>query len=280
MIIELGDKSANVSCSPSASASASSTNTNMGKMSNPPTTDKETIHLEPSQDDQIAKPYLVAPLDVQLQVKDSGKRVALFCSSYSDIPVSYFKAAQRIGTLLAQRGCALIYGGGSWGLMGVVASTMDQTYQETICNNSNSKDEKSNSVNRSIAGICPSFMMESAGHCYGQTVIVNDMAERKQLINNLADVFLILPGGFGTMDEMTEVLTWNQLGYMNKLVAILNTENYFDGWWQWCQRAVQEGFIKPVFVENIIIAQDPEELIEKIFTTTLKPISGKYFTKA
>lgn len=226
-----------------------------------------TVHLEPTQEDKIIPPDIVDASQVKLSVSGEGKRVALFCSSYSDIPVSCFEASKQVAILLAQYGCALVYGGGSWGLMGVVASTMDACY-------------KSQSKLPPILGVCPRFMMGSAGRCYGQTIITEGMAQRKKCINQFADVFLVLPGGFGTMDEMTEMITWNQVGLMNKLVAIFNVDGFYDGWWEWCQRAVRDGFIKPVFVENIIISSNPEDLVQQIIHNTPKPIPGKFITKA
>lgn len=200
--------------------------------------------------------------DVKLNVREGGKSVAVFCGSGSDTPPIYYEHARKLGILLAQTGCALIYGGGSWGLMGATASS---AYEAGI---------------GSIVGVLPDFMRHSAGLCYGQTVMVNNMAVRKSHIGELSDVFVALPGGFGTMDEVTEMLTWNQLGFMNKAVFFLNTDGFFDAWWSWCQRAQQDGFIKPVFFQNVYIADTPEELMEQVLTRKIIPIEGKYFTKA
>lgn len=207
-------------------------------------------------------PQLYEFKDVKLTVRESGKRVALFCGSGSELAPIYYEHARRLGKLLAEAGCALIYGGGSWGLMGAAASS---AYEAGIS---------------SIVGVLPDFMRHSAGLCYGQTVMVSSMATRKSYISELSEVFVALPGGFGTMDEVTEMLTWNQLGFMNKAVFFLNTNEFFDGWWSWCKRAQQEGFIKPVFLENVSIVNTPEELVEQLLTRKIVPIEGKYLTKA
>ena len=200
---------------------------------------------------------------VNVEYRKGAKRVGIFCSSSPTLPPKYYESASKFGRLLAEHGCALIYGGGSWGMMGTIASS---AYESGLPTNS-------------IVGIIPSFMSSTAGRCYGQTVLVPTMSARKSLINDLSDVFVALPGGFGTLDEVTEMLTWNQLGYINKLIAFLNTDGFYDGLWNWMQKAVADGFIRPVFVDNIIISDTPEQLIHEILSRNVCPVDGKFFTK-
>ena len=159
----------------------------------------------------------VAVEEVEVVLGNGGKRVAVFCGSASNISLEYVDAAQRLGKLLAERGCSLVYGGGSWGLMGAVAKSAVENGIQTVI------------------GILPEFMISTSGPCYGQVVIVPTMAKRKEIVDHFSDIFLTLPGGFGTLDEMTEMLTWNQIGMNNKFVGILNTAGFYDEWWKWCQ---------------------------------------------
>lgn len=216
---------------------------------------KEIYESNPSQ--------IVTLEKVEMKVGGvEGKRVAVFCSSSSNLRPEYVKDAQDLGSLMAERGCALVYGGGSWGLMGEVAKSATASNAPTI------------------VGVLPDFMQSTSGPCYGQVIVVKSMAERKATIDSLADVFIALPGGFGTLDEITEMLTWNQIGINNKLIGILNTLGFYDDWWRWVQRAVDEGFIKPHHMNNVIIAQTPGELLNQILTRTPKEVPGKFRTRA
>lgn len=199
--------------------------------------------------------------EVTLAAGEGGKRVAVFCGSAAGLHPEYHEAAARLAELLAARRCALIYGGGSWGLMGEVA-------------------RKAHHHGMPILGVLPEFMRSSSGPCYGELVMVKGMAERKTVINAHADVFVVLPGGFGTIDEMSEMLTWNQLGINNKLIGILNTRGYYRAWWEWCCEAVREGFVSEIFQRHVILADTPEELVEQLLTRVPEAIPGKYFTRA
>jgi hypothetical protein len=200
--------------------------------------------------------------EVEIILNNGGKRVAVFCGSASSVPLEYVDAARRVGRLLAERGCALVYGGGSWGLMGEVAKSAVENGIQTVI------------------GVLPEFMTSTSGPCYGQVVVVPTMAKRKEVVNRFSDVFITLPGGFGTLDEMTEMLTWNQIGINNKFIGILNTAGFYNDWWRWCQRAVTDGLIRPEFMKNIIFADTPEQLVEEIMCRTPVEIPGKFLTRA
>lgn len=196
---------------------------------------------------------------LELSVVPPGKRVAVFCSSSATCPLPYFQAARQVGTLLSQNGCVLIYGGGSWGLMGELAS---------------------GAAGAPIVGVIPELMVSTAGETPGQVVIVKGMAERKRVIDSLADVFVGLPGGFGTLDELTEMLTWNQIGVNNKLVILVNIDGFFDHWLKWCERAKSENFIREEHTKNFIVVNTPEEMVEAILLREPIKIPGKFRTKA
>lgn len=204
---------------------------------------------------------IVQAEEVSLAAAPGGKRVAVFCSSASNLDVKYQRAAQQLGELLGQWGCALIYGGGSWGLMGEVARS---AHKQGV----------------SILGVVPTFMVSTFGDCYGEVVVVDGMASRKALIDQHADVFLALPGGFGTLDEITEMLTWNQIGMNNKLIGLLNTDGFYSEIWAWVQKSVKQGFINPSHVENLIMADTPEELIHQLMTRVPEAVPGKFRIKA
>lgn len=203
----------------------------------------------------------IQPSEVSIKAGDGGKRVAVFCGSASDLHPEYHQAATHLVDLLAAKKCALVYGGGSWGLMGTIAQRADHH-------------------GLPILGVLPDFMQTTCGKCFGENVIVEGMAERKTVIDAHADVFVILPGGFGTQDEMSEMLTWNQLGINNKLIGILNTRGFYTAWWDWCQRAVKEGFVREIYLKNIIFANTPEELVDQIVNKNPEPIPGKFITRA
>lgn len=106
------------------------------------------------------------------------------------------------------------------------------------------------------------------------------MAERKEVFDRLADVFVALPGGFGTLDEMTEMLTWNQIGVHSKLLGVLNTAGFYDGWLLWIGRALQDGFIKQAHLDNMIVETTAEALVEKLLSRKASILGSNLFTRA
>jgi uncharacterized protein (TIGR00730 family) len=188
-----------------------------------------------------------------------GKRVAVFAGSSATCPAHYRAAAREFGDLLASNGCALVYGSGSWGLMGEVAL---------------------GAADAPIVGVLPEFMLSTAGDLHGQTIVVSNMAERKHVINELAEIFVGLPGGFGTLDEMSEMLTWNQIGVNNKLVVFVNIAGYYDQLGAWVERALSDGFIRREQMQNFVIVDTPEAAIQVILTREPQIVPGKFRTKA
>ncbi len=139
------------------------------------------------------------------------KNIGVFCASRDDLHPAYIKAADTIARRMAARGDVLVYGGGSIGLMGVMARAMHE-HQGTV------------------VGVIPRRLMDrEVGYREANELIISKgMDDRKQIIMARSDAFLILPGGFGTMDELFEVLTLKQLDYHDKPIILLNVEGFFN----------------------------------------------------
>jgi uncharacterized protein (TIGR00730 family) len=175
------------------------------------------------------------------------KRICVFCGANIGIDPAFALAAEAFGCAMAERGYDLIYGGGSVGLMGVVARTVL-------------------AGGRSVSGVIPRALTtrELAGENIGELIIVDTMAERKERMLTLADAFVALPGGLGTMDELFESLTWGQLGIQSKPIGLLNVDGYFDGLLAWLGRALAEGFVRPHHRNLLVTASGPDDLLDLI----------------
>lgn len=159
-----------------------------------------------------------------------------------------------MGTLLAERGIELVYGGGYIGLMGVLADTLLQRGGRVI-------------------GVIPKSLMASEVGRLGLSDlrVVNSMHERKALMSDLSDAFIALPGGFGTLEEFLEVVTWSQLGLQLKPCGLLNTERYYDTLLALFDRAVAEGFLNEPNRRLVLDEVDPERLLEKMMAFVPQP---------
>jgi hypothetical protein len=155
--------------------------------------------------------------------------------------------AVAFGQALAGRGLGLVYGGGCVGLMGAVA---DATLN----------------AGGSVIGVMPQALVDKELAHRGLTElhVVKSMHERKMLMADLADGFITLPGGFGTMDEFCEIITWLQLGFHRKPVAVLNVNGYFDGLLTFFNHTVEEGFVKQAHREAILVETRPTVLLDKM----------------
>ncbi|HEX8363038.1 MAG TPA: TIGR00730 family Rossman fold protein [Longimicrobium sp.] len=175
------------------------------------------------------------------------KRVCVFCGSSAGSRPVYAEAARATGRLLAERGIGLVYGGGNVGLMGEVADAVLAAGGE-------------------VTGVIPRQLMErEVGH-RGLTElhVVGTMHERKALMADLADGFIALPGGFGTLDELCEVLTWSQLGIHAKPCGVLDVDGYFRALLALFDHAVAEGFVRPAHRALVLEATTPEVLLERM----------------
>jgi hypothetical protein len=175
------------------------------------------------------------------------QRVCVFCGSSTGERPEYAEAAARVGGLLAQRGIELVYGGGRVGLMGVLA--------DAVLTNGG----------RGI-GVIPEFLFSKEIEHRGiqDMRVVSSMHERKALMADLADGFIALPGGFGTLDEFCEILTWAQLGLHRKPCGLLNVAGYYDSFLAFLDTATREGFIQPQYRALILDDADPERLLARL----------------
>ncbi len=174
-------------------------------------------------------------------------KICVFCGSYSGGHPEYAVAAEHIGVGLAQRGVTLVYGGGKVGLMGTVAKA-------------------AMSAGGKVIGVMPQALVDKE-LAYTEATelhVVQSMHERKALMAELSDAFITLPGGFGTMDELFEIITWAQLGFHRKPVCLLNVRGYFDPLLALVDHMVQEAFIKPEHSSVFLVGTQPAELLEKL----------------
>jgi uncharacterized protein (TIGR00730 family) len=157
-----------------------------------------------------------------------GRRLCVYCGATAGAQPAFAEAAADLGRALAARGIGLVYGGGRVGLMGIAADAAM---------------EAGGSV---IGVITEQLLGAEVGHV-GVThlEVVGSMHERKARLNDLADGFIVLPGGFGTVDEFAEMLTWNQLGIIAKPVVLLDVAGYRSGLLAWMDDAVRDGFVRP-----------------------------------
>lgn len=174
------------------------------------------------------------------------KSVVVFCGSKSGANPLFAEHAIQLGNLLAENNIYLIYGGGNVGLMGIVANAVLQ------------KDG-------SVMGIIPELLNSRERQHDGITelIVVENMHVRKRMLYEKADAAIILPGGFGTMDELFEILTWNQLSIHDKPVYILNSGGYYDALLQHMKLMMQEGFLYDKLEDVLNVISSPGELFSK-----------------
>ena len=170
--------------------------------------------------------------------------VCVFCASSADIDTRYLEAARELGGRLAEGGWRCVNGGGAVGLMGAVTDgTLD--------------------AGGMVTGVIPKFMVDK-GWCYDRledVVITADMHQRKQIMSEMADAVIALPGGVGTLEEMLETLTWRQLGLVKVPIIILNTLGYYDALLEMLHHAIDEGFMKSSHAALWQVATTPAEAI-------------------
>jgi uncharacterized protein (TIGR00730 family) len=175
------------------------------------------------------------------------RAICVYCGSNAGARPEYAESARRVGTLLAERGIRIVYGGGRVGLMGIVADAATAAGGEVI-------------------GIIPHSLdrREIAHRGVSELRVVNSMHERKALMNELSDGFIALPGGFGTFEELCEMLTWAQLGIHRKPVGLLNVAGYYDPLTQLFDHAVAERFLHPDHRSLLLSHTDPASLLQQM----------------
>jgi hypothetical protein len=182
------------------------------------------------------------------------KRVCVFAGSSAGTRPEYAAAARALAGECARRRIGVVYGGGSVGLMGVLADAALAAGVEVI-------------------GVIPRPLAsrELAHTGLTEMRVVESMHERKATMNALADGFVALPGGLGTFEETLEVLTWAQLGIHAKPVGVLNVEGYYDGLLRWLSHAVGEGFVRREHLGLLLFADAPGELLDRFAAWTSPP---------
>jgi hypothetical protein len=175
------------------------------------------------------------------------RRVCVFCGSNPGARPGYAAAAREMGGLLAGAGVGVVYGGGRVGLMGELADAAMAAGGEVV-------------------GVIPQALVDrEIGHPgISELRVVGSMHERKALMAELADAFVALPGGAGTVEELFEVFTWAQLGLHRKPCALLDVEGYYEGIEQFLAHAVEEGFVRERHRDLLMVERDPALLLRRL----------------
>ena len=185
--------------------------------------------------------------------------VIVFCASSANIDVRYLDAARELGSLLARDGWRCVNGGGAVGLMGAVTDGALNAGGE-------------------VTGVIPKFMVDN-GWCYDRledVIITADMHQRKQMMSEMADAVIAMPGGVGTFEELLETLTWRQLGLVKVPVIILNKLGYYDALLAMLQNAIDEGFMKQSHAQLWQVASTPQDAIALLNECHTVEFESKY----
>ena len=191
-----------------------------------------------------------------------GLSVAVYCGSrFGDLP-AYTNSARDLGRLIAQNGGSVIYGGGRVGLMGVVA-------------------DAALAAGGPVIGVIPQALMDrEVGHLgLTELHVVQTMHERKQLMAERADAFVALPGGIGTLEEIYEVWSWQQLGYHDKPVALLNVAGYYDDLLAFMRVSHERGFVSAPQYHALLVDDDPARLLDRLVQAAGQATARDDFSK-
>lgn len=191
------------------------------------------------------------------------RSICVFCGSADGLDQVYYDAAIEMGKQLAIQGIRLVYGAGSTGLMGVLAQSVLENGGEVI-------------------GIAPKGLdspqlIQTSG--LTSLEIVDDIQVRKARMIELSDAFISIPGGYGTVDELFEVLTWSQIGLHRKPMAILNTNGYFDSLLAWINRAFSDGFIYEEHLQLFLSDSNPSGLLEQLANYQFPDNIGRWLVR-
>lgn len=186
------------------------------------------------------------------------KRIGVFCGSNNGHAQVYGDAARRLGRVLVERGLGLVYGGANVGTMRELADSVLEAGGEVV-------------------GVIPEALVakEIAHTSVTKLRVVSTMHERKALIAELSDGFVSLPGGFGTLDELFEVVTWAQLGLHSKPCGLLDVDGFFGALIEHLDRSVERGFLKREHRSLVLVDDSPERLLDR-FETYQPPQTGKW----
>jgi uncharacterized protein (TIGR00730 family) len=188
--------------------------------------------------------------------------VAVYCGSRFGDRAAYTAAASSLGRLLARRGACLVYGGGRVGLMGAVA-------------------DAALAAGGKVVGVIPQALMDrEVGHAgLTELHVVQTMHERKQLMAERADAFVALPGGIGTLEELYEVWSWQQLGYHDKPVALLNVDGYYDALLAFMRTSHERGFVSAPQYHALLVDDDAGRLLARLEQAAAKATAGDDYSK-
>jgi uncharacterized protein (TIGR00730 family) len=173
--------------------------------------------------------------------------ICVFCGSSAGVNPGYAHAAQAVAQLFCERGIVLVYGGGNVGLMGILANACLERGGRVI-------------------GVIPRALADREVAHTGLTElrIVSSMHERKAVMADLSEAFIALPGGYGTWEELFEVLSWSQLGIQRKSCGLLNVNGYYDPLLELADKSVAEGFLRETHRELLLSDDDPERLLDRL----------------
>lgn len=189
------------------------------------------------------------------------KKITVFCGSSFGTEEIYKEQAELLGKTLAKQNIDLVYGGANVGLMGAVA-------------------DGALSENGTVIGVLPNFLRSKEIAHLGLTelILVESMHERKTKMNDLCDGVIALPGGFGTLEELFEMLTWAQLGLHKKPIAVLNINGFYDSLLELLQTMTQKGLLKEVNQKMLLVSNDIEDLLNQM-RNYVPPTVGKWIDK-
>ncbi len=187
------------------------------------------------------------PFAAQNSVRMRINKLAIFCGSKKGNNKLYEQHARELATLLAEKKVELIYGGGKNGLMGIVADTVL-------------------ALDGIVRGVIPRVLTDWEHQHEGisELLVVDDMHIRKRKLYELCDAAIILPGGFGTLDELFEILTWNQLSIHDKKIFIMNSAGFYDHLMAHMRMMAKEGFLYGELEEKLTIINEPKELLKHL----------------
>ena len=188
-------------------------------------------------------------------------RLCVFCGSSTGLDPAFASAARTLATGLAARGIEVVYGGGNVGLMGIVA-------------------DAALAAGGRVIGVIPHALVtrELAHQGLSEIHVVDSMHERKALMSSLSDGFIALPGGFGTLEEFCEAVTWTQLGVHAKPCGLLNVAGFYDGLLAFLEHALEEEFLRPTHREIVVSDADPIRLIDRLIAWQ-PPLIAKWIEK-
>ena len=201
-------------------------------------------------------------LNLNIGNQSQKKAICVFCSSSEVLDAYYFETAKSLGKLIAENGFNLVHGGGMIGLMGAISAS-------------------SQACGSKVTGVLPERLnLEGiASETDDEIIITKDMADRKTEMRKRSEAFIALPGGFGTLEEIAEVITLKQLKYHTKPVVILNTNDFYSPLIQMFERFYEHSFAKPEYRNLYFVANTPEEAMKYIIDYKYVEVKDKWFFK-